>query len=134
MKQLLILLMLVSQPAWAEWVKTAEATRDGFSFDVFWDPATLRKTAANTRRAWTMSNYASKMQTSDGRIYQSVRRLYEYDCADGKLRILQQDVFSGAMLSGDILPRLITPTSWMYPAPKSVGELELTGICNVPLQ
>jgi hypothetical protein len=132
MRTVLILLgLLLSQPAWAEWVKLSEekATMDGVDYINYWDPATLRKTP-NGRRAWTMANFDSAPKSSTAR---SLRTLTEYDCTAERLRILQQTAYSGEMLTGETVQSINNPNPWSYVAPGTVGAMELSVFCKARL-
>jgi hypothetical protein len=132
MKQLVLLSLLLAQPAWAEWVKVTDATLNGNDYIVFWDPTTLRKTP-NGRRAWSMSSFESAIKSSDGLSYKSTRTLREYDCAGERVRGLQQTLYSGAMLTGETLLEISNPSSWSFTAPNTVAAFELALYCKAPL-
>ncbi len=130
MKQLLILLMLVSQPAWADWVEMGQ-TLEGR--DIYYvDPATLRKTA-DGRRLWTMATHDSP-QTHQGVPYRSARELIEFDCAGERSRLLQQAFFSGPMLEGTSVYLWSGLGPWQFVAPQSVGELRFKTACRMRLK
>jgi hypothetical protein len=133
MKLLLILLMVVSQPVWAEWVKYAETTvDDGTVRTSFWDPDTLRKTP-NGRRVWVMTTYDSKVTRSGVPPYQSMRSLREYDCNEERARDLQQTVYSGAWMTGETVSDTSEPFPWRFVVPNSIGASGLALICKAPL-
>ena len=130
MTRLLILLMMVSQPAWAEWDLLGQTP--GGKDITYIDPATLRKTV-DGRRVWTMSTHDSP-QTHRGMTYRSVRQLIEYDCAGERTRVLQQELFSGLMLEGASVYRSTGIGAWEYPAPSTGNDQELKVVCRMPLK
>ena len=133
MKRLLILLMLVSQPVWAEWVPLGSASSGtDKAFTHYFDPETVRKTP-NGRRAWTMYDYKQPQPSRSGS-YRSSRQADEFDCAGERSRFLQGSAFSGQMGAGSVVNYDNSPDVWELIAPGSVGETQLQAICRVPLR
>jgi hypothetical protein len=133
MKAVLIMLgLLLLQPAWAEWAQywESEGGRDIY----FFDPATLRKTA-NGRRVWFMSSHDSP-KTHLGITFRSSRELIEYDCAGERSRLLQQELFSGLRLEGESVysPTSDKPGPWSFIAPGTFSEARFTAVCRMPLK
>jgi hypothetical protein len=128
MKRLLILLVLASQPVWAGWEEIGQWPGGRDIEYVDW--ATLRRTAAGGR-VWTMSTHDSPM-THRGVSFRSARELIELDCAGERMRMLQQDLFSGLMLGGTLVYRATNPAGWSYPAPATTGESLLNIVCKTP--
>jgi len=129
MKRLLLLLMLVSQPVWAEWVAMG-TTRGGTNY--YWDPATVRKTAEG-RRVWMI--YSSEQpQTDLGTAYRSSRWLEEFDCVGERTRALQWTTYSGPMLGGTSVNQWSGPGPWQFIPPNSVGDHQLQYVCKAPLK
>ncbi len=128
MKRLLILLMLVSQPAWAGWERLGET--DSFTYYV--DPTTLRKTP-NGRRVWTMQSFGSP-QRDEGGIYQSGKLLVEFDCAGERTRRLEVIFYSGPMGEGLVGIQSSSASQWRFASPGSVGDIELKAVCRMPLK
>ena len=134
MKKLLTLFLglLLAQPAWAAWQAFWESEWEGAKEITFLDPTTIRKTT-DGRRIWTMMTNDSP-RTFNYVTFQSVRHLIEIDCAGEKLRVLQQDFFSGPMLSGQIeRGRGKSPGPWEYAAPGSFSMQQLKFVCKLPL-
>jgi len=121
MKRLLLLLMLVSQPAWAEWVEAGvggEGSDEAFTLYI--DPATVRKTPGG-RRVWTMYSFEKPQSNSSGGPFQSARALWECDCAGERTRILQYTWHSGHMGAGRTVAYDASPSvsRWVVAAPGS---------------
>ena len=132
MKRLLLLLMLVSQPAWAEWVKIGESVGDRNAFTHFFDPATMRKTP-DGRRVWMMRVYAQVQKDSVG-TYTSTSTQYEFDCAGERSRLLQATWYSGPASSKEVVATLNRVGDWKFSAPGSIGETQLKVVCAMPLK
>jgi hypothetical protein len=129
MKRLLLLLMLVSQPAWAGWERLAAAGEGADEFTVYFDPATVRKTA-NGRRAWTMTSHAQP-QTESSVSFRSAVHLTEFDCAGGRSRALQWSWHSGPMGGGNVVANGNVPGRWGGSPPRSIGDLWLQAVCGM---
>ena len=133
MKRLLILLMLVSQPVWAEWVRLGQAnTGAPDSFTHYLDPATVRKTS-NGRRAWTMTSF-EKPQTFFGKTYLSMQQHLEFDCVGERVRSLQTALNASKTGDGKLVESSNEPTSWNVSPPGSVYETQLKAVCRMPLK
>ena len=132
MKRLLILLMLVSQPAWAEWVIVGSAPGGSDAFTHYIDPATLRKTP-NGRRVWTLNDY-EQPQTDRSGSYRSTLLVNEFDCAGERSRFLQGSAFSGQMGAGSVVGFDNSPGQWSIVAPGSIGDITLKAVCRMPLK
>ena len=130
MKRLLILLMLVSQPAWAEWVKLMES--EGGRTIRYIDPATLRKTA-DGRRVWVMWTHDSP-KTHEGTTHRSNRELIEIDCSGERERLLQVEFFSGLVLGGSSVAKWNGTSKWAVPAPNTWNDDRLKFVCRMPLR
>ena len=115
------LLMLAATPAWAEWVKYDENERGIFYFD----PATIRKDG-NLRKAWESIDHKNPGESGE----RSARLLIEYDCKKERYRRLSGFLFSGPMVSGDILVSSSAPGAWDYPPPGTPAETILKLVCS----
>jgi hypothetical protein len=132
MKRLLWLLMLVSQPVWAEWVELYGITGATDTHTHHLDPASVRKTE-NGRRAWVMDSYQQPQTNSLG-TFQSTKILREVDCSGGRSRYLQGHAYSGQMGEGSLVHSVTTSGAWSFVVPESGGETSLKAICKLPLK
>jgi len=74
---LMVMLLLMSRPAWAEWVRVTE-TIDG---DVYYvDPAAIKKDD-HFRRVWLLINLAKAQEG-----IASIRSIDEFDCREKRTR------------------------------------------------
>jgi hypothetical protein len=135
MRLVLILLgMLLAQPVWAEWLRLGETngTSSEIAFAYYFDPATVRKTP-NGRRAWAMWSYEQIQDGSFGR-HQTKKILYEFDCAEERLRVLQLSFTSGPMGIGESVFSEAEPAPWIAPSPSTINEGTLKAVCKVRLK
>jgi hypothetical protein len=131
MKRLLILLMLVSQPAWAEWVEIGETGGGGLAVHYF-DPATVRKTT-HGRQALTLVNYVER---SWYQTFQSVISLIEFDCTRKRSRFIRGTYYWGHFGRDGVLKADNTPTDWRdHPSTYETDwSMNLKAICGLPLK
>ena len=116
----LIALLLLSSPAWAEWVEVDRS--EGAA--VYIDPATIKK-EGHLRRAWSLVELR-KPESSGGL---SRKHFMEYDCKDERVRILQASVSRGPMGRGEITGNTSSPSDWSYIAPGMVAEKIFRYVC-----
>jgi hypothetical protein len=118
---LLMLLLLAITPAWAAWEEIAN--RDGRA--LFIDPETIRKDGS-LRRVWTMCNYAAP--NADGAL--STKSLMEYDCVDGRYRILTISTHAECMGEGETLHTEAASHPWWRDSPPgTVAAKILVQVC-----
>lgn len=120
MRILLVLLVLVPAPAWAEWVKVDENTEG----HVYIDPATIKKDG-NFRKVWELID--AKQQGPKGA--KSMRVLKEYDCKEERSRVLSFAAFSEPMLRGKMLESGDPVDFGIYIAPGTTGAAILKTVC-----
>jgi hypothetical protein len=134
MKRLLLLLMLVSPPAWAGWVEVGRAGGgETTERSIYLDPATIRKTAEG-RRAWRLYSFVEPQPDLGDAVYQSTKALVEYDCAGERTRDLQFSWHSGQMGTGRTVKLDDSPSNWSVVSPRSVAEALLKAVCKVRLK
>ncbi len=128
MKQLLILLMLVSHSAWAEWVPFAE-TQAGIHYV---DPLSVRKTS-NGRRMWTLLDHNLSKSGVQGPT-PSESALMEFDCSGERSRTLQKALYAGPLSSGALISTYNTPSQWLVASPGALAGALLLLACKLPVQ
>ena len=74
---------------------------------------------------WQKTNYIRPTQFGD----RSIRVQYQYDCRNGKSRILSITGFSGPDLTGDITGSETTPTTWKSAPRGSVLAAKFRSAC-----
>ena len=116
----LLLALAAASPASAEWTHQGSTSDVNFYIDL----STIKK-SAEVRRVWQLQNrnIPSKSGT------RSLRALSEYDCKEGKYRIIQIDTFSEAMAQGTPLSTDPTPGQWHFIAPGTPFADSLKLVC-----
>lgn len=112
---LLALLALASGSAAAAWVMVSESE----AAVVYVDPDTILRT---DNRATLLELTDYRAAPDPNRPYQSVRRSYQFDCAEGALRTLSILTFAGKMAGGETVLAINEPSRWLLFIPGSVGE------------
>jgi hypothetical protein len=122
-KLLLILMLVVSTSAMAEWVAIGETEEKDLT--VYADPTTIRKTG-NTVKMWSLDDH--KMVQNPDVI--SSRGLDEYDCEKKQRRPLFLAAYSGHMGKGETVLIHNERGDWNPTSPGSVGESVLEFACG----
>ena len=119
MKYLLVLVMLIASPAWAEW--TLIGSNDEFTQYI--DIATIRRNG-NFVKIWSLpDNKRVITSPSSGISYLSEKSYWEYDCKEGRSRVLAFTWFSGQMGNGTVVySNSETSMKWFPVQPGSMGE------------
>ena len=116
MKKLLLVLLLVSAPAFAEW------TRVGGNdiLDSYADLATIRK-KGNTVKMWVLSGYKAA-QPFEGETFLSWKAQEEYDCEEERTRKIYISFHSGNMGGGKVVYSNADASGWEPVPPGSIVE------------
>jgi hypothetical protein len=93
------LLVLMSAPAYAEWVKVA--TGDNGNVTTYADPDTIRR-KGDLVKMWSLVD-SKTIRTVAGTSHLSYKMEEEYDCAKERSRTLTLDEFSGNMGNGNVV-------------------------------
>ena len=128
MKHLLFftLLVLSSEPAYAEWVKVSDGDEAGKT--VYVDPATIRRNS-NLIKMWQFHDYKT-VQTVGGVRFLSAKEQWEFDCAEERSRVLALKEFSGNMGSGTMVDTNSQVGKWIPVMPGSIGHTVWTVACG----
>ena len=118
----LLLGLLISAPAMAEWVKYWEGD-NGDSY--YYDPSTIKRNG-NLVRVWEISDL--KERSKSGVL--SARMLPEHDCKEDRRRQLYFSTHSGPMSQGETLYSDTTTGPWRYIPPDTVAEDLLKILCK----
>ena len=121
---LLTLALLITGPAWAEWLLIAVSINHLSKMYV--DPTTIRK-EGDLYKVWTWQELSGPDQI-DGSL--SVRSLMQYDCKEERSTYLSLTSFSERMLRGKVItnhPALVT--KWGYIAPGTLEEGVFRSVC-----
>jgi len=128
MKRLIVIILLVlsSSPAYAEWVKVSDSDEAGMT--VYVDPATIRRNR-NLVKMWQFYDYKT-VQTVAGIGFLTVKEQWEFDCAEERRRVLALTEFSGNMGSGTEVYTNSEVGKWQPVAPSSIGQLLWKFACD----
>jgi hypothetical protein len=123
---LFTLLMLSSEPAYAEWVKVGDGDEAGKT--VYVDTATIRRNS-NLVKMWQFYDYKT-VQTVGGVRFLSAKEQWEFDCAEERSRVLALKEFSGNMGSGTMVDTNSQVGKWITVMPGSIGHTVWTVACG----
>ena len=115
-----MLLVLVSSGAAAEWVALGSADSGDAYYDIYVNPATIRK-SGNMVKTWAMYDYKTTQVSDKGQM--SHKAQLEYDCKDERSRLLYISAYSGSMGNGNVVYSSDgIPGNWSPIVPGSVNE------------
>ena len=117
---MLCLLVMFNAPAWADWEKIYESP----DFTYFVDPETVRK-MGDLRLASSMRDL--KKPATGGEI--SRRAIVEYDCKEGRRRLLSLTTYAGPMATGNVLVNLNKASAWDYISDGATASSTLKFVC-----
>ena len=112
--------LCTAAPTGAKWMKVAESD----SADHYIDPATIRRDG-QFRGVWVVIDV--KQRGKDG--VMSWRAQEEYDCKEGRYRILLPTGYSQPMAGGDVLRFENGSGKWTYIAPDTPAETKRRLVC-----
>ncbi len=117
---LCLMIALVAAPACAEWVSVGETKKaSGYI-----DPATISKNG-NFRKVWQLQDL--KERGKDGAM--SRRVLWEYDCNEGRDRMLSISTYSEPMARGKILSEFDPGESLTHITPNTPSAIIIKIVC-----
>ena len=117
---LLVLTLLVTGSAWAEWVVYGTTDTDTF----YYDPATIRKDE-HIRRVWQLVDLGKRGR--GGEISRRYRT--EYDCKQERYKLLGFSIHSEPMAGGTVLLTGGEDYRWEAIAPDTVAAIVLNIVC-----
>jgi hypothetical protein len=116
---LIILLVLNTGPASAEWVAIGSSDSLG-GYTVYVDSDTIRRNG-DLVKVWALTDYTT-LQTVADRSFLSSKVQNEFDCAEERQRELAGTWFSRKMGTGNGVWTNFDGTTWRPVAPGSVGQ------------
>jgi len=128
MKRLLIgLILLVTTTAvGAEWTRSGSSDSD----IIYVDKATIRR-IGNLVKMWDLTDYKTAQKTVDGKSFLSDKGLSEFDCKEGRKRILAFSLLSGQMGNGKVIyDNSNVRDEWEPILPGSVNEISWKIACG----
>ena len=115
---LIILLLLSSGVVYAEWVKVGDSDEAGKT--IYVDPATIRRDN-NLVKMWQFYDYKT-VQTVGGNRFLTAKEQWEFDCAEGRSRVVARKEFSGNMASGTMVFTNSQVGKWVPVMPGSMDQ------------
>jgi len=115
---LIILLLLSSSPAYAEWVMVSDSDEEGKT--VYVDPTTIRRNR-NLVKMWQLYDYKT-VQSVAGIGFLTAKEQWEFDCAAMRSRVLALEEFSGNMGSGTEVYTNSEVGKWQPVEPESAPQ------------
>ena len=125
---LITLLLLSSEPAYADWVETVQNDQAGVT--IYVDSDTSRREGDRVTM-WELIDYKT-IQTVAGTSYLSARMQREYDCAGDLHRTLALTKLSGNMGAGTVILTNSDEQKWEPVDPGSIGKRLWKFACNKP--
>ena len=120
---MIVVLLLASSLAWAGWVQMSS---EGAGSIMYADPDTI-KIDGQLRQVTELHDFKAPDKTRGNR---STKVVSQYDCKEGRIRILQEEYFSGQMGAGERLGGNTEPTEWFPLAQGTRGWTLLKFACS----
>src|SRR5262245_6284686 len=124
----IMLLVLSSSPAYAEWVVVSGNDESGMT--VYVDPDT-RLSNGKLVKMWVLYNF-KQVRTVAGETYFSNKVQDEYDCAQARHRTLVDIRFSSSMGFGKVVYNKSSQGKWAPVAPESLDQILWKLACDKP--
>jgi hypothetical protein len=125
---LIALLLQGSGPVYAEWELISGDDSAGLT--VYADRKTIRR-QENLVRMWQLYDYKA-IQTVAGDSLLSIQRHNEYDCAQGRTRMLAYTWFSDNMGRGRVVYKTADEQQWAAVVPRSIDHALWKVACRKP--
>ena len=122
----LTLLVLGNGSAYAEWIKVSDSDEAGKT--VYVDPNTIRRNS-NLVKMWQFYDYKT-VQTLGSIRFLTAKEQWEFDCAEGRSRVVARKEFSGNMGSGTMVSTNSQVGKWLPVMPDSIGQTVWEVACN----
>ena len=119
-KFLVVCMLFVAGPAWADWVNVGESAGNNF----YIDPGTIRKDG-DLRKVWGIQDLGKR--DIDGEMSRRYRE--EYDCKAARKRFLSATTHSEPMAAGSTLVSNSEPSDWMDIRPNTLADDILKKVC-----
>jgi len=119
------MLMLCASYACADWKYLTESIKgDTYSIDL----GSVKKFGGNLR-AWTLTSYKTPL-VGGGYTVKSVKSLDEFDCKEGKYRVIQESWHSEENGLGSVVYTTNEISGWRYAPTDSTFEVVLKAVCK----
>lgn len=134
MKRLLLvmLLILVSRPAVAEWIVLDSPYQTPGLWTVYVDPASISPDGQLVT-LWELRDYRSGQGGLVGRRFLSATSQKQFDCPSQRYRLLTYTDFAGPMGTGHFEIGAVDPNAWHVIEPESINHTLWEVACKTPL-
>lgn len=122
-----LILILIGTHAMAEWTSVEQSEEDG-GYTVYVDLESARK-ALHRVNMWSLIDYQTEQRES-GAVFLSKKIRHDYDCREGRIRVLAFSFFSWNMEKGELLRAYNQPQQWQRVEPGSLNEAEWKAACE----
>jgi len=112
------LVLLITGPVYAEWVKVSDGDEAGKT--IYVNPATIRRNS-NLVKMWQLYDYKT-VQTIGGIRFLTAEEQWEFDCAEERGRVLALKEFSGNMASGTMVYTNSQVSKWLPVVPGTTDQ------------
>jgi len=113
------LFFLPASQVYAAWeLVTKSARGDTYYLD------SAVQTKGTISQVWGLVDLSEPIEGSS-----SVKRLYQFDCVKGKLRVNQRLAYADKGGQGGVASSEKNPGQWVYPDPESINEQLVLKIC-----
>jgi hypothetical protein len=113
------LFFLPASEVYAAWkLVTKSARGDTYYLD------SIVETKGIISQVWGLVDLSAPIEGST-----SVKRLYQFDCVKGKLRVNQRLAYADKGGQGNVNSSDKNPGQWVYPDPESINEQLVLKIC-----
>ena len=127
---LIILVLLISGPAYAQWVPVGGKVEEGLTvYTVYVDPDTISRNG-DVVKVWALMDFKT-IQNEPGPPHLSVKSQREFDCTEERVWLLALTAFSGNMGNGNAVYRYSDAKDQGTPVePSSVAQSLWIVACN----
>lgn len=123
LRMLFVVLLLASGAAQAGWVQMSSEDANSVTYA---DPESI-KINGDLRQVTELHDFKSPDKARGNR---STKVVSEHDCKEGRLRVLQEDYFSGQMGDGERLGGYTGPSAWFAVVPGTRGATLQKFVCS----
>ena len=127
MKQLLLLLLLYAQPAFAEWIAIDKQHQPARRETIYVDPAQIQRTGP-LATLWQLTD----LQWNNITRFLSLKTQKEFDCERSRVRVLQVIEFSRQMGTGRSRSGYIENGNWQVIGEPSSDYILWKAACGKP--
>lgn len=126
---LITLLVLSGGPAYAEWIAVEKNNQLAGIMTVYVDPDTIQR-KGNLVTMWQLIDFKTMQGGRSPSRFSSTKIHKQFDCAEGRLRLLALTDFWGNMGTGESADAYIDGGHWVPVEPDSIDQALLELACN----